>query len=260
MQRKIFWLLLLAAGVAVSLFGYALHAQGHDTTVPGPLRNQVLVQLLTMMLTLSSLLTSVVATFAAVSTLSAEIDAGRMQMVVSRPVRREAIYLGHFAGIAIVLAAFSALFYLAIMLVFFGQADLWVPGWAWGLLVFPLSSLLQLALSLLIGSRSGSIAAGIASLILMMFAWIGNLLESFGHLLHLATLELSGVLVGMLLPMAVVNSWVTGHLRHGLHQVMVVRIELDFASDPSIWMLLYAVIWLAIILAGGIWAFRGREL
>lgn len=259
LQRKVLYVLLLAAAVAVTLFGFALHMAGGPNTLR-MVYGQIWEQLLTMMLVLSSLLVAVVAIFGAVGTVGLEMDSGRMQMTVSRPLRHRAVYLGHFAGLALVVGGFAALFYLAILLTFGFSTQLWPGGWGWGLLVFPLGGLWQMALAQWLATRLQALAAGVVGLVLLLFAWIGNLLEMVGHVAGRGALEMSGVLLGMILPPAVINGWVTGQLRAGVHALMPVAIGFSFGSSPSGWMVVYGLFYLVGLLGVGVLAFRQREL
>ncbi|HYF78661.1 MAG TPA: hypothetical protein VD973_16100, partial [Symbiobacteriaceae bacterium] len=67
----------------------------------------------------------------------------------------------------------------------------------------------------------------------------------------------SGVMLSLLLPGASMNAWVTGHLRQGIGERGIIQLQLG--SDPSGWMLLYGVLYLAGILLAGMAAFRRRE-
>jgi ABC-type transport system involved in multi-copper enzyme maturation permease subunit len=181
-------------------------------------------------------------------------------MVVSRPVRRRSVFLGQYVGLAVVVGGFASLFYVAILLVFGSFGHVWPPGWTAGVLVFPISALIQVSLSIWLCSYLSSIAAGVVGLVLVLFSWIGTLLELIGHLARLGALELTGVIMSMLLPASTINSWVTGRLRDGLHELVPVPIGLAMGSNPSTSMIIYGLCYLGIVLMAGVFAFRHREL
>ena|GEM_PF-4542829 len=256
LQRRLVWLLLPASAIPVALFALVLRSEAMEPA-PMAVRNDVLQQLLTMMLICTCLLVSTVASFAAIVTAGMDAESGRAQMVISRPVRRQGVFLGQFLGLGAGVAAYAALFYLAILLTFGWTRGLFPSDWWIALPVFTLAPLVQLALTLWLSARSGPIAAGFGALLLLLFTWLGSLLEFAGHMLRLPQLELSGVMLSLLLPGASMNGWVTGHLRHGIGEPGIIQLQLG--SDPSGWMLLYGLLYLVGVLLAGMAAFRRRE-
>jgi len=257
LQRRLIWLLLPASALPVALFALVLRSEANDPATTAVMQVEVLQQLLTMMLVATCLLISAVASFAAIVTVGMDAESGRVQMVISRPVRRQGVYLGQFLGLGAGVAAYAALFYLAILLTFGFTRGVWPTTWWIGLPVFTLAPLVQLALTLWISARSGPIGAGIGALLLLLFTWLGNLLETAGHMMRLPKLELSGVMLSLLLPGASLNGWVTGHLRQGIGERGIIQLQLG--SDPSGWMLLYGLLYLVAILVAGMAAFRRRD-
>lgn len=256
LQRRLVWLLLPASALPVALFGFVLHTELKDFTSLA-VEVEVLQQLLTMMLVCTCLLISAVASFAAIVTAGMDAESGRTQMVISRPVRRQGVFLGQFLGLGAGVAAYAALFYAAILLTFGTITGIWPAGWWWMLPIFTLAPLLQLALTLWLSAWSAPVPAGLGAFLLLLFTWLGNLMEVAGHALRLQKLELSGVMLSLLLPGASMNGYVTGFLRNGVGNRGI--IQLQFGSDPSGWMLLYGLLYLAGVLLAGMAAFRRRE-
>ena len=260
LQRRIVWLIVLVALLGLAFMGWAVHTVTADPRAPAFVRGQITERMLTMTLVLSAMLTALLAVLTAVSALAAEIDSGRIQMVLSRPVSRRTVFLGHLLGLAAVVAGYAAALYLAVLLVYGAASGYWPGGWAWGILVFPLGALIQLALALLLSTRLGTLAAGVAALALLLLTWIGNGLETVGYLARIQTLQVTGVLMSLLLPMAAVNDGVTSHLRDGLQQAATVPLNFSLAPAPSTWMLLYALCYLLVLVAAGLAVFRRRDL
>ncbi len=257
LQRRLVWLLVPASALPVALFAFVLRAEANDPATPEVMRVEVLQQLLTMMLIATCLLISTIASFAAIVTAGMDAESGRVQMVISRPVRRQGVFLGQFLGLGAGVAAYAALFYVAILLTFGWTRGLWPSGWWIALPVFTLAPLVQLALTLWLSARSGPVGAGLGALLLLLFTWLSSLLEFAGHMLRLPKLELSGVMLSLLLPGASLNGWVTGHVRHGIGEPGIIQLQLG--SDPSGWMLLYGLLYLVGVLLAGMAAFRRRD-
>jgi ABC-type transport system involved in multi-copper enzyme maturation permease subunit len=256
LQRRLVWFLLPASSLPVVLFALVLRFGALDPATPAAVQVDVLRNMVTMMPVATCLLISAVASFAAIVTAGLDAETGRSQMVISRPVRRQAVFLGQFLGLGAGVAAYAALFYLAILLTFGWTTGVWPSGWWLGLPVFTLAPLLQLALTLWLSARSGPAGAGIGALLLLLFTWLGNLVELAGHMMRLPKLELSGVMLSFLFPGASMNGWVTGQLRHGIRPGIIL---LEFGSDPSGWMLLYGLLYLVGVLLAGMAAFRRRD-
>ncbi len=257
LQRRLVWLLVPASAVPVALFFLVLYTEGKDPGTTSIMRTSVHQQLLTMMLVATCLLISAVASFAAIVTAAMDAESGKVQMVISRPVRRQGVLLGQFLGLGAGVAAYATLFFVAILLTFGWTTGHWPSGWWIGLPVFTLAPLVQLALTLWLSARSGPVGAGIGALLLLLFTWLGNLLELAGHAMRLPKLEVAGVMLSLLLPGASLNGWVTGHLRHGIGEPGIIQLQLG--SDPSGWMLLYGLLYLVGVLLAGMAAFRRRE-
>jgi len=260
LQRKIVWLIAGVALLGLTFMGWAVHTTSTAPHTPAFVRSQILEQMLSMTLILSQMLCALLAMLTAVGALAQEIDSGRIQMVLSRPVSRASVFLGYLAGLSAVVVTYAAWIYLSVLLVFGWATGIWPAGWGWGILVFPLGALLELALALLLASRIGTLAAGVTALALLLITWIGNGLETVGYLARLDALQVTGVLMSLLLPMASVNSWVTTRLRDGLSHVLTVPLDIDLTPSPSGWMLLYACLYLAALIGAGVAVFRRRDL
>lgn len=257
LQRRLVWLLVPASAVPVVFFTFVLRAEAAEPVTSLALRINVLQQLLSAMLVCTCLLISAIASFAAIVTVGMDAESGRAQMVISRPVRREGVFLGQFLGLGAAVAAYAALFYVAILLTFTWNTGLRPAGWWMWIPSFALAPLVQLALTLWLSARSGPIAAGVGALLLLLFTWLGALLELVGRLLRLPQLELTGVMLSLALPGASLNGWVTGQLREGIGGAGLVQLQLG--PEPSGWMLLYGLLYLVAVLAAGMAAYRRRE-
>lgn len=257
LQRRLVWLLLPASALPVALFALILRTEAKDSASNAVLQVEVMQQLLTMMLVATCLLISAIASFAAIMTAGLDAESGRAQMVVSRPVRRQGVFLGQFLGLGTGVAAYAALFYLAILLTFGWARGVWPASWWLGLPIFTLAPLVQLALTLWLSARTGPIGAGFGALMLLLFTWLGNVLETAGHIARMPKLELSGVMLSLLLPGASLNGWVTGHLREGISGAGLIQLQLG--PSPSGWMLLYGLLYLVGLLLAGMAAYRRRE-
>lgn len=258
LQRRLVWLLVPVSTLPVVLFALVLRSGPMDPAMPKLVATETLQQLLTMMLICTCLLISAIASFAAIVTAGLDADSGRAQMVISRPVRRQGVFLGQFLGLGAGVAGYSALFYLAILLTFGSVTGVWPSGW-WSLLpIFTLAPLVQLALTLWLSTATGPIGAGIISFVLLLFTWVGALLELLGYVFRLPKLELTGVMLSLLLPGASLNGYVTGHLRDHIGQPGLIRLDM-IGSSPSGWMMLYALLYLVGVLIAGMAAYRRRE-
>lgn len=260
LQRRILWLIVLVALLGLAFMGWAVHLVSTDPRTPGFVRAQVQTQMLSFTLILSAMLCALLAVLTGVGSLAGEIESGRLQMVLSRPVGRTTVFLGYLLGLAAVVAGYSAWLYTCVVLDFGWAAGHLPAGWFWGIPVFPLVALIQLATALLLSTRAGTLAAGVAALALLLLTWIGYGLETVGYLAHLTGLQVAGVLISLLLPMAAVGDWVIALLRDGLRPYLTVPMELFLAPTPSGWMLLYACLYLLALVGLGLAGLRRRDL
>lgn len=258
-RRRVLWLLLLITALGQSVFAFALYKLRSDPHVPAAVAVQLYERMFSAMLHVGALLAALLALFMAVTALAAEIETGRIQMEVSRPVTRTGVFLGHFAGLAGAVGGYAVLYFLITLLVFGIAGGLWPAGWLAVMLVYPLSPLVMLALALWLGARLSPLAAGLCGLVLLVLAWLGSGLEVVGYLAHLESLQVAGVLSSLLLPMPALVDFVTSTLRDGLGGGLA-PVQFQLAPTPSVWMVLYAVVYLGGVVVGAGGVFRRRDL
>lgn len=259
LQRRVVWLVALVGAIGLVMFGAACHLV---TTQPMPVlgRSTVLNQILSGTLLLSSLLCSMLAIFTAISALANEIDTGRIQMVVSRPVSRRRVLLGTFGGLTVVTAGYSMALCLCVLLLFGFSTGIWPAGWWRVVPVFALGPEVVLTLAVLLSVRLTVLTAGIASLALLILTWIGDFTETIGYIAHLDSLQVSGVLMSLLLPAGSMHDWVSGTLRTGIADLTRAPFELALLPVPSVWMILYTLVYMSVLLAWAVSSFRQRDL
>ena len=204
---------LILAGVVLSLAFLALYALGcgflYGKAVEDALRrgrDQALetlfagVILTTLGLYAVHFLSSFVALFLSVASISGEIDAGTLHAILARPVRRYEFVLGRWLGFAVLISAYVALMAGALLLISRLIAGYEVPDPARLIALMVFGSLLLLTLSLAGSALMPTLANGVVVFSLFGLAWLAGIIEFLGGPLQNDAMVNLGVAVSLLVP------------------------------------------------------------
>ena len=261
-RKKIFLLAVVFAVIYAVLFGLGAHAAFTARTYP---LQKILVpllmsQLLSVGLYFGSLLTGFLSIIAAAGSISADIESGIMHSVLARPVRRMEVILGKFIGLAVVLCAFAAFLFLEIAFVVkyvagFSPASLW-PA----LLIFCLQPLILIALAELGSTAINTVANGALVFMLYLLAIVGGMVEQIGALLGSQNMVNTGIVASLVLPADVIYRKVAALILQAGGPWANTPLSgagnlgpFGSQSEPSLWMMAYVVVYIAVLL---LWAAR----
>lgn len=197
---------------------------------------------------------------------STEIESGVLQAVVTRPVRRRDIILGKWLGLAVILAAYTAVvvgLQVAVVRVASGFMPP-QPVTAAAYLFAEGAALLTLVL--LLSTRLSALAAGVAGVAAFGIAWLAGVVGALGASFNIAALHTAGEVSQYIVP--------TDGLWHGaifyLEPSSYLSLQISTAGDrgdpffaaaaPSWPYLAWAVIWFVLVLALSVASFERREL
>lgn len=219
-------------------------------------------QLLYVGLLPASFIISVTAVFASVGAISSELDSGVIFAVVARPIRRAELVAGKFLGLAVMLAAYSALLNGAV--IFLARLFIHAPvtDWPRGLALLALEPLILLGLALLGTSRLPTLANGILCATAYGIGLVGGFIEQIGGLISNHTMVNLGIISSLLIPLdAIHRKALTYLLPPGLLLGSgAVGVGLGESTTPSVWMVVYAVVYIVLMVGLAMSAFRRRDL
>ena len=198
---------------------------------------------------------------------SAEVESGVLQTVVTRPVRRSDVLIGKWLGLVVLIAC-----YAIVVVALEAVVVNWVSGFVppspvlVALYLFAEGAVL-LTLVLLLSTRLSTMATGVVGVALFGAAWLAGVVGSLGATFNISALRTVGQVSRYLLP--------TDGLWHGaiyyLEPSSFIARRLSesageagnpfFALAPPSWQyLLWTGVWFLVVLAIGLVSFDRREL
>lgn len=191
-----------------------------------------------------------------------EIESGALQSVLARPLPRSAVVLGKFAGLGVLLCAYTAVLQAAVLVIAGVLAGARVPDPAAVLAWLCLEPLILLSLALLGSTFLPTVANGAACVLLYGLAVAGGSLEQIGVFLGRTGLQDVGTVTALLLPadapyreaFFLASRGIAGAVTSALGPVLA------SPARPDAALLLYAALYPCALLAAAVWAFARRDV
>jgi ABC-type transport system involved in multi-copper enzyme maturation permease subunit len=276
-RRRLLWLGFGLGLAFLTLFGLGFYFVYDD------IRNSVLMELvgeeeqkamlglaanlfLMMGMFVVNFLVVLVAILTTVGAVSSEIGSHTIQAIVTKPLRRWEIILGKWLGHAFMVAFYILLLTGGIILIVYLISGHSPRNFVEGLSLYVLEGLVLMSVSILGGTRLSTLANGVILFMMYGLAFVGGWVEQIASLppIDSDTAVNIGVLAGRLLPSEVL--W-----RRASH-VMAPSVTLGpdfegpppflftFGREPAPSIVLYALVYIIVILALATWSFRRRDL
>jgi len=211
-----------------------------------------------------SLIATLGTAFLAGPTLAGEIESGMALAVLARPVRRSAVLLGKWLGLATFGTGFVVLAGLAQCLVVWATVGYWPPDPVVGLALLAAQTTVLLTLALLLSTVISPMASGIVAVGLFGATWIAGVVGSVGAALDNDGVARVGAVSRMVLPTdglwrGAMNAFQDPTL---LTQVGPQVAESPFLSEAQLTVtyLAWAGLWVALVLGLAAMAFVRRDL
>jgi ABC-type transport system involved in multi-copper enzyme maturation permease subunit len=194
-----------------------------------------------------------------VDTLAGEIASGTMQAVATKPLRRYEIVLGKWLGYAAMLTLYVVLMAGGVMVVMVAITGYVVPGLAKGLGLMLLEGLTLLSISLLGGSRFSTLANGVLAFGLYGLAFLGGWIEQVGSLLNSDTAVNIGIASSLIMPSEALWKRAAYEMQTPLARVSGLT-PFTSTTVPSTIMIVYAAVYIVVMLALALRQFSRRDL
>jgi len=259
-QRRLLHLILAMIALFLIIFFvgfYFIHTRSRFSMVGE--RSEVTNFLLLAGLYAVNFLGVILAVVLSADTLSGDVESGAIQTIVTKPLRRWEVVLGKWLGLAllvgVIIVAMSGLMILAAWLI----SGYTPPDFVRGIGLMVLGALVLLSVSILGGTRLSTLANGVLVFMLYALAFVGGWIEQLGAFLQSEAAQYFGILVSFLLPSEAM--WTRASY---LMQPVFLR-ELGFspfaiATAPSSAMVVYAVIFIVVVLLVAVRLFQTRDL
>jgi ABC-type transport system involved in multi-copper enzyme maturation permease subunit len=145
-------------------------------------------------------LAAVMGIFAAIGTISGEVDSGTFQAILPKPIRRWEVVIGKWLGFALMLALYVILVDTAIATETQIVTGYFPSGIIQATFVIVIATWWLLSLTVLGSTIFATMANGIICYMIYAFGLAATIVESLGQLLQIRTMENAGLILSLLFP------------------------------------------------------------
>lgn len=192
-------------------------------------------------------------------TLAGEINSGSIQTIVTKPVRRSHVVFGKWLGFAGLLGLYAVMMAGGVVLIIFFQSDYLPRNLLAGLSLIYLESLLVMTISLAGSSAMPALATGGMVFGLYGLAFLGGWIEQIGSLARNPAAVQIGIVTSLVVPTEALWRRAAYEMQTPLAGALGMS-PFGAFSVPSLLMVLYAIVYLVIVLAIGVSTFNRRDI
>jgi Cu-processing system permease protein len=192
-------------------------------------------------------------------TLAGEINSGTIQVIVTKPIRRSDIVFGKWLGFAGLLGLYLLLLIGGTTLSILLQSSYVAPHLFAGSALIYMESLLIMTIAMACSSRFSALATGGVVFGLYGLAFLGGWIEQIGAVLNSPTAVTVGILTSLLIPSESLWRRAAFEMQSPLSGLLGIS-PFGATSVPSLYMIIYAVVYLLVILSLTVRVFNKRDL
>ncbi len=199
------------------------------------------------------------AVLTSVGSLPVEISSQTIQSLAVKPVRRSAILLGKWLGLAGMLAVYIALLTGGLIGVTWAISRYAPPNALLGVALIIFQAIIVLSLSLLGGTRLSTIANGVVAFMLYGLAFIGAWIERVGSIAGNDTAVDIGIITSLLVPSEAMWQMASYNMQAPAIRMLGMS-PFTAGSPPSPAMLIYTLIYTVALIGLSVYSFGRRDL
>ncbi|MGE5464787.1 MAG: ABC transporter permease [Syntrophothermus sp.] len=192
-------------------------------------------------------------------TLAGEISSGTIQTLVTKPLRRSEVVLGKWLGFAGLLGLYSLLMSGGTTLSVYLQAGYVPKNLLAGLSLIYLEALLVMTVALACSSALSALATGGIVFGMYGLAFIGGWIEQIGAIFRNQTAVQVGIVSSLIIPTEALWRRATYLMQSPLSSALQMT-PFSTLSVPSVMMIVYAFIYLVVMLWIAVKTFQSRDL
>lgn len=192
-------------------------------------------------------------------TLAGEINSGTIQTIVTKPLRRSDVVVGKWLGFAGLLGLYSLLMSGGTVLSVFLQSGYHAPNILIGVFLVYMEALLVMTVSLACSSAMPALATGGVVFGLYGLAFIGGWIEQIGSFFQNQTAIQVGIVTSLIIPTEALWRRATYEMQSPLTAALQMT-PFSTVSVPSILMIVYAFVYLAVMLIAAVNTFQHRDI
>jgi ABC-2 type transport system permease protein len=270
-RRKLLLALALLTIVVIALTVWGI-ARIEDLRNAGQPLSQaqqrtIVSQLLILVMFMFSWVLSLAAVFVAAPAISGEIESGIALALLSRPMSRAEYVIGKWLGLVALILAYGVAA-AVIELVAVQAVSGYQPPHPFEFLAFVMGEgIVVLTLALALSTRLAGMVGGVIAAILFGIVWMGGIVGGVGAAFGNETITHVGTATKLILPTDGLWRGAVWSLEPAV--VLAAQTALGpaaaanpfFAAEPPpAAYVIWAVAWIAAVLAIAVWSFRGREV
>ena len=192
-------------------------------------------------------------------TLAGEINSGTIQVIVTKPIRRSDVVFGKWLGFAGLLGLYLLLLAGGTTLSILVQSGYVAPHLFAGLGLIYMESLLIMTVAMACSSQFSALATGGIVFGLYGLAFIGGWIEQIGAVLNSPTAVQVGILTSLIIPSESLWRRAAYEMQSPISGLLGIS-PFGATSVPSLFMVVYALLYLLAVLALTIRIFQKRDL
>lgn len=199
----------------------------------------------------SSMIIAFLTIMASIGAVSSEIESGVIHTIITKPLKRHEYILGKFLGLAFLIVVYSVFMYLAVLIIPFlmggPSIDLMGPmSVLKGLFLYTFEPIALLALCMYGSVYLKTLTNGIFVVAIYIFGTIGGMVEQIGTVLNSRSLVNCGIVSSLFSPFDVIYRKMIAEVFSSFGVSKQLLGPMFMANSvPSIWMMLYAIIFAA---------------
>jgi ABC-type transport system involved in multi-copper enzyme maturation permease subunit len=265
-RKRVLWMALAAGFACLALFGTGLYFELKDfgSRTPKIEARAEVEGMLMVGLYAVDLLAVVMAVLTSVDTLSGEIASGTIQAVATKPITRSQVLLGKWLGFVGMLTVYIAIMAGGITGLTYVLSAHFIGGVTahhllLGTSLIWLECVLLLSLTFLCGTSFSTLTNGVLVLGLHGLAFIGGWIEQAAAITHSPRALAVGIVASVIMPSEALWRRAAFEMQSPILGIFRVS-PFSNASVPSLAMVVYAGLYLAVALGFALGRFGQRDL
>ena len=267
-RKKLMWVALALGLAFLVLFGVGLYFILQDIEAGIGPRNparritatQASGMLLVMGLFVVNFLIVMMTALTSASSLPAEISSHTIQSIATKPIQRWEIITGKWLGHGLMVILYITFMFSGLTAVTYILSGGYTPpNFLPGLALMVLEGLIVLSLAILGGTFLSTIANGVFVFMLYGVAFIGSWVEQIGAAMESESAVQIGILASLIMPSEAMWRLVSSLVQPPLVREMGMG-PFTLFSQPSNAMVIYAVIYVIVLMGSAILKFERRDL
>jgi|BarGraNGADG00312_2_1021985.scaffolds.fasta_scaffold08558_2 ABC-type transport system involved in multi-copper enzyme maturation permease subunit len=268
LRRRLLWALIGLTVLLVVVTAWAFQRLLEASPLPADETQLAVSQLLILVAFMFSFVLAMTAVFVGSPAIAGEVESGEALAILSRPIRRADVVLGHWVGSGIVVVTYAILAGLgeigavALTTGYLPPHPLFAAGFV------ALEGLVLLTLAVLLSTRLGVVTGGAIAVVLYGINWVMGVVGQAGAILGNDAIRTAGTISRIVMPTdvawrgAMASLEPPAALLSSLGRTSVIFAVNPFyaAASPPPDQLAYAVVWIAVGLSLAIALFSRREL